>query len=269
MELFKNITSLIEVLIWPGLILAIILIFRNDLKGLISQIKQAKLPGGIELEMEVKKDQIIEETKNELSKIQNLAIADPEKEEMLRQLVTEKLNEIARVETAIKVDPAPVQLPETSIRDKTMLAFATGESLIENMKYALYYAPVNRNDNYPFKYVGLYADKTVQAVGELKKIASCDLINDDLVGTNGFNVDLLTNDEKQRIIEVIQNTSYYDIRQGHKFYLVDNFYSTYYYKSSAYGIMSKKYFWLDTIPGFRIGMSGSQLASLLNDKYWQ
>jgi hypothetical protein len=157
----------------------------------------------------------------------------------------------------------------TNIENRTMLAFTAGESLSENLKYRIYYDPATRSHNSPFKYLGLYTNKTVVAVGKLQRIVFCDYVDGKLVPTNGDDLTTLTEDEYNRIKETIENTDYYDLESGNKFFLVDNFYETNYAKTSFSSIRAKKYFWLDDIEGFKDGMTAQELAKLLDGKTWE
>jgi hypothetical protein len=157
----------------------------------------------------------------------------------------------------------------TNIESRTMLAFTAGVSLNENFKFSIYYDPVTRSHNSPFKYIGLYANKTVVAVGKLEKIVYCDYDRGKLIATNGDHLSRLSLEEYNRIKEIIENTDYYDLEHGSKFFLVDNFYKTNFIKTSFSSVRAKRYFWLDDIEGFKDGMSAEQVAKLLNGKTFE
>lgn len=154
----------------------------------------------------------------------------------------------------------------TNVQSKTLLAFTASKSLTENFQYRIYYDPVTRNHSYPFNYIGLYADKTIVAVGKLNKIVYCDWDNGKLVATHGDDLTKLTEEEYNRIKETIENTDYYDLESGNKFFLVDNFYKTN-FKTAPF--RAKKYLWLDNIDGFKDGMTAEQIAKLLDGKTWE
>ena len=159
---------------------------------------------------------------------------------------------------------------EGNTKDSTMLAFAVALSIDENKKYNIYYDPASRSHNYPFKYIGLYHDKEIVAVGEVKKIIYCDynIEKKKLIPTDGKELNL-TEDEYDRIKDTILNTPYYDLEEGNKFFLVDNFYPTHFKKSSDYALRAKKYFWLNEIIGFHDGMTAAELAKLLSGREWE
>jgi hypothetical protein len=157
----------------------------------------------------------------------------------------------------------------TSLENSTMLAFTASESLEDNLRYRIYYDPATRSHNSPFRYIGLYQNKAVVAVGRLEKIIYCDYEGGELIATHNDDLSRLTPDEYNRIKETIENTDYYDLTKGNKFFLVDNFYSTKYIKTSFSSIRAKKYFWLNEINGFKDGMTSEQIATLLNNQTWE
>ena len=156
----------------------------------------------------------------------------------------------------------------TNIKQTTMLAFTAGASLPENLKYNIYYDPSDRKHRFEFKYIGLYANKAIVAVGELQNIISCDYISGKLVGTEGCDIQVLSQSEYDRIVQTIENTDYYNLRKGSKFFLVDYFHTTDYKKITMGPIRAKKYFWLHDLEGFKMGMSSNELATFLEGKGW-
>lgn len=154
----------------------------------------------------------------------------------------------------------------TNIDNRTMLVFTAGESLFENLKYDIYYDPITRKHNSPFKYIGLYKDKAVKSIGILNKTVYCDYDSGKLVATNGYDLNQLSKEEYERILGTIENTGYYDLKLGMKFFLVDKFYDTNYIKTSFSSIRAKRYFWLDQIEGFKDGMTSKEVAQLLDGR---
>lgn len=157
----------------------------------------------------------------------------------------------------------------TNIQNRTLLAFTAGDSFDDNLKYNIYYDTATRNHNTPFKYIGLYRNKKIQAVGKVEKIVYCDLENGELVPTFNDDLSQLSLDEYSRIKNTIINTNYYDLEEGIKFFLVDKFYETNFVKTSYSSLRGKRYFWLDEIEGFKEAMNTEQLASILRDKTWE
>jgi len=157
----------------------------------------------------------------------------------------------------------------TNIENRTLLVFTASESHEDNFKYNIYYDPVIRNHNTPFRFVGLYYDKTVVGVGQLNKIICCDYKAGKLIATNGDDINRLSEDEYKRVKNIIEKTDYYDLKRGTKFFLVDKFYKTNYKKTSFSSLRAKKYFWLDEIQGFKENMTAEQIAKLIEGRTWE
>lgn len=158
---------------------------------------------------------------------------------------------------------------EENLIDSTesiMLTVTAGTSLEENLNFNIYYDPANRNNNLGFKYLGLYHNKSVIAVGELEKIVECYFINNELHIKNNVSI---SHSEKKRIIDIIQGTEYYDIAEDHKFYLVKKFHQTDFKKSSYGPMRGKQYFNLNDFFGDKIPESCDQIALLLQQKTWE
>lgn len=244
MEIAKLIVDLIGKIIWPIVLLVVVVKFRKQIVSRFKDINEIEFPGGFKAKL----SQVIQATVEE---------------------VTDKLDPIFENQ----IDSSPSNNNNADIEndaDKTLLVLAASKSLRENLKYNIYYDPATRNHNVPFKYIGLYSEKTVAAVGEVKKVVFCDydLKSKELVGTHGYNLSQLTKDEYSRIKDIIENTNYYDLKSGIKFFLVDKFYETDYIKSSNFPLRAKRYFWLDEIEGFKNNMTSEQLAKFLDGKEW-
>jgi hypothetical protein len=151
-------------------------------------------------------------------------------------------------------------------KNSTLLALTTSMSIDMNLKYKIYYDPASRNHNLPFKYIGLYNDKNIQAVGEVKKIIECDFIKGQLKIKNDVSI---TEEERKRIQGVIEETNYYDLTKDNKFFIIDTFYPTTFRKISHSSMRAKKYFFLHDIDGYRQDMDAARIATLLNGKTWE
>lgn len=153
-------------------------------------------------------------------------------------------------------------------KKSTMLVVTAGKSLNENVKYHIYYDPTNRNHNMAFGYLGLYDSKSIQYVGKLQKTFYADYDGEKLIPTNKDNPSI-TEEEKKRIISIIEETDYYDISKGVKFFLVDKFEKTDYRKISHSSLRGKKYFDLTEIEGFKENLETNEIAELLKNKVWE
>ncbi len=154
------------------------------------------------------------------------------------------------------------------LSQQRMLAVTVGQSLLENMQFNLYFDPANRNHSKGFKYLGLYTDKKILAVGEVLKIVYCNYHKGTLIPQKGYDLDV-NEDESSRIKGIIEKTDYYDLTQGMKFMIVDRFSKTSFVKGTPYSLRSKTYFELSKLDWFYRGMSAESLAELLNDRNWE
>jgi hypothetical protein len=248
--------------------------FDKTLDGLI---KSKNIPNHEEIE---KVYEQIEKGYNDMSqKIKNEFQSASESEKVkLDKIISAQADEVQKQfndalekislpsQKAINAPPAVEYITESA--SSTLLAVTANQSFNENKKYNIYYDPVTRSHNTPFRFIGLYADRKIQAIGKVTKIVCCDYDKGNLIATNGYDLTQLHQDEYNRIKEIIENTDYYDLEGGHKFFLVDNFYDTDYKKESPYPLRGKRYFWLNDIEGFKEGMNAEQLAKLVNNKTW-
>ena len=239
MEIAKMIFAFAGSLLWPATILIIVLLFRKYLIQLIPNIRSFEA-GGIKLNIEKRVEEIVKasvEAANETDK------------ELIYQSEERSVTTLHQQNSG---DGA-----------STMLAFASGKSFNENLKYNIYYDPAYRNHNLAFQYIGLYKDGAIQAVGKVSNIVYCDYIDGKLVGTYDDDLGRLNPIEYDRIKNIIEGTSYYDIKEDCKFFLVDKFYETYY--ALDYVIRGKQYFWLNEIKDFQPGTSSQKLAVLFKE----
>ena len=121
-----------------------------------------------------------------------------------------------------------------------MRAVPCGTTHEDNFEFGLYYCPSTRGYR-RHQYIGVYFDKSVRGVGELKYEVDVDRVNGKLVGEE---INQLGDDERQRIHGAMDAASKhgYSIEQGHRFFLVDRFHDTDFTKESKYGMRSAQYF---------------------------
>jgi len=151
-------------------------------------------------------------------------------------------------------------------REQTMLAVTAGMSIAENLKYDIYYDPAERRNNQPFKYLGLYENKSIAAIGAVRKIVPCDLIDGKLVINDDSKLDP---GEIQRITQIIETTDYYDISEGSKFYLVDKFFPTDFRKTSPGSMRGKNYFDLEIFVDLDDDVTAEMLSHMLAHVTWE
>lgn len=153
-----------------------------------------------------------------------------------------------------------------TLKSSTMLVATAGWSLKENLKYGIYYDPPDRTHSLPFDYIGLYNAKAIRAVGKVISQVACELKNDELVNIEGL--ENLSAKQKSLIKEVINNTPYYDLAKGTRFFLVDKFYEIEAPKREG-SVRGKQFIFLkDQFKDFTEAMSSSELAKAMNGNQW-
>lgn len=273
METAKLFLEYFKVLIWPIVVLASVMAFRKPISYLLNNIKSAE-GFGIKAEFEKKLEEMNSKIIKRDKKVKEDIINIDEEVRETQNRISKKTTAEIIVENAAHDENShtDIKIGNVIIDDgsNTMLAFAAGTSIKNNQKYRLYYDPASRSHNYPFKFIGLYANGEIAGVGKVEKVVVCnyDSEKNELISTDGKALNL-TKDERDRIIQTIVNTDYYELEEGNRFFLVDNFYDTQFKKVSDGGLRAKKYFWLDDVEGFEEGMSAEELATLLNGKEWE
>jgi hypothetical protein len=155
-------------------------------------------------------------------------------------------------------------------------------SLPANLQFRLYYCPVERSIR-KARYLGVYANKSVQAIGQIAKIVACNVNLSDGRVTVAAEATSVTQEEERRIVEACREalTRDWDLSTGYKFYLCDVMEETDFRKTTAGGIMGQRYIDLGE-DAFPIGSGPSgprgianiptdvrELAQLLRQYGWE
>lgn len=142
----------------------------------------------------------------------------------------------------------------------------TGKSIKENLQFDIYYD--TRNFNYQ-KYLGLYSNKSIIAIGKVNKIVQADVNNEEIIVKN--NVDL-TSSEEERLKGIVQeayNSKGWNINKNHNFYFVDKFYKTDFRKNTKYAPQGTKLFDIEKMLN-GIDLENTELiAKTLEGKIWE
>lgn len=158
----------------------------------------------------------------------------------------------------------------------TLLVVPCGHNYKENLSNHLYYCPAERSHNRNARYLGIYADKLIRGIGEIKKRVKCTV---DLEAGRVITDDLDTDDlEKyeRRILNAAQAAKNRgcDISHDHKFYICDEIVPTDFKKTSAYGIQGHRYLDLRTylgagvLPGVEHRADMEKIANRLRNTSW-
>jgi hypothetical protein len=152
----------------------------------------------------------------------------------------------------------------------TLFVPPCGQSYSDNLQYLLYYCPTAWNRR-KAKYIGIYKEKSIRAIGQVAKIVSC---NVDLeakkvavpTGSEG-----ISKEEEERILGATSNADKHgwDLRVGHKFYLFDSIEETDFHKKSSGGIMGHRYFDLEEVLDAKPPDDLAKLAALLRQHTWK
>ncbi len=142
-----------------------------------------------------------------------------------------------------------------------MIINPCGTSFKENIKYNIYYDQPERSKKI-CRFSGLYKDKAVFAVGEVKAVCNAIVSNDGEVNIrDSFALPwdmkspyVISKDWQQRIADIVCESQYYEqYDKLVRFTIVDKFHKTNFIKTSSGGIQGHRYFTLD---------SGDEHASL-------
>jgi len=151
-------------------------------------------------------------------------------------------------------------------RSKRMRYVPCGSTFDLNLKYNLYYMPASRGYK-SHKYLGIYKNKCIRAVGKIKKISVANY-NKNTEELKVIEGDDLSKEEEKKIIKVI-NEAYdkvgHKIHQNTRFFLTEELYETNFYKKSKYGVPGARYHNLEELLNEDIPDNTKKLADILNN----
>ena len=147
----------------------------------------------------------------------------------------------------------------------------TGQTYEQNIKHKVYYAPATRGYQ-DTKYLGLYKNKAIRAIGEIVTIYDAKYISDEekvVVSevVKGNLDDQVIEMTKQVYLESYSNYGY-SLDDHRRFFIVEEYYLCEYKKSTPGGIQGTRYIDLNNIEGYTSGMSCSEIAALLDNQIW-
>ncbi|MET3684420.1 hypothetical protein ABID56_002557 [Alkalibacillus flavidus] len=155
--------------------------------------------------------------------------------------------------------------------DSKIRVVLTGKTLEQNLKYNVYYNPSDRGYQNT-KYLGLYKDKSVQAIGKISCIVDAQYIPEE------ERVDIIkelkgsvTEEQKEIIKEVAIEAKHkygYQLEEGRRYFFVDKYYETNFMKKSKGAVQGTRYIDLSDMEGFDQDMSAEDVANLLNGEVW-
>lgn len=159
-------------------------------------------------------------------------------------------------------------LPKNTPR---MLVVPCGQTLEQNKNYNVYYDPADRSHS-RCTHLGIYRGKRVQAVGKIVNI---------IVANYNESINALqiidqqsepTETQKENIISIINDAKErlgWNLKTGHKFFCVDDFFETHFAKNTTGGIMGKRYFDLFEYIGVDKSVTTEVIAEKLKLIDWE
>lgn len=197
-----------------------------------------------------------DEIVNQMKKIDELLIQKNEIEKEIKQKEYEQ-------KLSSSVD-------KNVVENKTMLVVTTGTSFEDDIKTNIYYCKSEKIKE-QCEYIGLYKDKSVRAIGKIKKVIEATKIKGKL-NVKLFYGEPITEEDKKKIEDCINKSITLfgcDIgARSHKYFIVDKFIETDYQKKSANGIMQNKYFDLYKRLEVKELPSVEEIAEKLKDIEW-
>jgi hypothetical protein len=144
-----------------------------------------------------------------------------------------------------------------------------GDSFEANCRFRLYYCPATR-DHRESRFLGIYRDKAVRAVGEIVKVVPCAVDTRQRLVTVVDRSGVLTHEEAERILNATSEarSRNWDLTSGHKFFLCDKLYETDFRKESRGGIQGHRRINLQEILG-DVPNNAGDLAKLLYAQTWK
>ena len=199
-----------------------LLLLSNEEKGVSSELRDSlleKIPKGVEL-LETSFEKLIQ---------------------FFRGCITEYDEEM--VELVADYEAFCSEMKILSTDQDTMFVPPCGRSFGENIEYKLYYCPSSWNRR-NVRYLGIYKNKAVQAIGVIAKTVRCDLnLETGTVDCLDKGV-ILTSDEKKRILGAAQSAlkeNGWNLSTGTQFFLCDEMEICSFKKRTPQGIMGHRY----------------------------
>lgn len=155
-------------------------------------------------------------------------------------------------------------------RYKWMRAIVAGTTFQDNLDLNLYYDQAERKYS-DHGYVGLYKDKSIRAIGKLKKTILAVEVNGEM-SYHSENSEPVTQDERDRINEAIHRARDYgyNLRSVcHRYFIVEKFYPIDFRKNSKNPIQKSKFFNLAEMLNYKTMPDTEIIASDLNGKTWE
>ena len=153
---------------------------------------------------------------------------------------------------------------------KWMRAIVAGTTFQDNMDLSLFYDQESRKFS-EHGYIGLYKDKSIRAIGRLKKTIIAVEVEGKMT-CRAESGEAPTPDEICRINEAIRRAEDYgyNLRTiSHRYFMVEKFYPIDFRKSSKNPIQKSKFFNLADMFGYKTMPDTEKIAADLNGRTWE
>ena len=188
--------------------------------------------------------------------------------EAMEESIDERDTEIA----AILDDFRKYCFEEKLIPDgyKYMRAVVAGTTFDDNMELNLFYDQESRKSS-DHGYIGLYKNKSVRAIGKLKKTIIA-VETDGKMSYKAEKGEDPTQEEIDRINEAVRRADGYGYNLhtvSHRYFMVDKFYPIDFRKSSKNPIQKSKFFNLAEMFHYKTMPDIAKIASDLDGRFWE
>ena len=151
----------------------------------------------------------------------------------------------------------------------TLFVPSCGKSIEHSEQFELYYCPATRPARQA-EYLGLYANKTVRAIGRIAKVMTCRVdLSVSQVYAEGPQI--LSADEVNRILGASRGALElgWDRSETRMFFLCDELAKTDFRKDSPHGMRGRRYFDLEHVLGLSVPGDLVELAARLSKCTWK
>lgn len=218
----------------------------EQINGHVKRMGDSKHPFLVMLGKELLPPTELESIRKEVSAIRSDAVIVNTTFDRIIKAIDEELDEWEQEIRELLEDFREYCSSENLLPDEFSLrAVLCGKTIKENIKYGVYYNKVGRNYA-DHTYLGLYDNKAIRAIGKVLKVFSADIGQKDKMELVDTLKGAPPTPEELALVTDVMNDAVdhpgYDIRVGHRFYIVDRFYPTEFVKDSKYPLMHTQYF---------------------------
>ncbi len=129
--------------------------------------------------------------------------------------------------------------------EDTLMVRSTTDTFDFNFKYGIYYDN-NKYTPLGFRYLGLYKDKSVKAIGKIVKIVEAHDEGNGTIVYGDLYGDPLTDEDKHKVALAVEDrrNKYHNETDPHWHFIVERFVEVVNFRKKKYGLYGKKKFYL-------------------------